>query len=127
MHTKPAMKKVYILISAIVFSQFSFAQASITPEEAAKHVGETVTVCGKVFGGRFFETSKNSPTLLNMGAAYPASPFTVMIPGELRAKMGYAPEAELKEKNICVKGEIILYKEKPEIILKDVSDLEIKK
>ena len=120
------MKKIYILLFAIAFSQVVSAQ-TFTPDEASKHVGEKVTICGKVFGGRFFETSKNSPTLLNMGAAYPASPLTIMIPGDVRTKLGYAPETELKEKNICVTGEIILYKERPEIIVNDVSQLEIKK
>lgn len=117
------MKKLYILFSFLSLSLLATAQA-ITPEDAGKHIGENIKVCGKIFGGRFFETSKESPTLLNMGAAYPASPFTVMIPGVVRFKMGYIPEQELKDKNICVTGMVILFKEKPEIIVNDLSQIE---
>ncbi len=120
------MKKLYILLFFISLSGIAAAQ-TFTPEEAAKRVGENIKVCGKIFGGRFFETSKGSPTLLNMGAAYPASPFTVMIPGEVRTQLGYAPEVELKDKNICVTGEVILFKEKPEIIVNDISQIEREK
>ena len=118
------MKKIYILLSFLSVSAFAKAQ-SFTPEEGAKHVGDSIKVCGKVFGGRFFETSNGSPTLLNLGAAYPASPLTVMIPGKVRAELGYIPEAALKDKIICVRGKVILFKEKPEIIIYDISQLEI--
>jgi hypothetical protein len=118
------MKKLFLFISLIAFSQLVSAQ-KLSPEEAAKRVGDSVQVCGKIFGGRFFETSNGSPTLLNMGAAYPASPLTIMIPGDVRAKLGYAPEAQLKDKNICVRGTVSLFKDRPEIIIHDVSQLEI--
>ncbi len=120
------MKKI-LLISTICFvSKLSFAQAH-SPEDATNHIGDSIKICGKIFSGRFFETSNNSPTLLNMGAAYPASPLTVMIPGTVRSRMGYAPEIELKEKNVCVSGKIILYKEKPQIIVYSASQLEVSK
>lgn len=120
------MKKIYIAAFFVALSQLASAQA-LSPEDAAKRVGDSITVCGKIFGGRYFETSKGSPTLLNMGAAFPASPITIMIPGEVRTKLGYIPEAELKDKNICVRGRVILFKDKPEIIVYDVSQLEVKK
>ena len=50
-----------------------------------------------------------------------------MIPKEIRIKMGNAPEIELKDKNVCVTGKIILYKEKPEIIISDAAQLTIEK
>ncbi len=118
------MKKIFTLIAFIGFAQFGFAQ-TLTPEEAAKHVGETVKVCGKIFGGRFFETSNNCPTLLNMGAAYPLSPVTIMLTLEVRNKLGYVPEQQLKEKNICVTGKVELFKGKPEIVVSDVTQLEV--
>jgi hypothetical protein len=120
------MKKLFTLIAFIGFAQFGFAQ-TLTPDEAAKHVGETVKVCGKIFGGRFFETSNNCPTLLNMGAAYPASPLTIMVTLEVRNKLGYMPEQELKEKNICVTGKVEMFKGKPEIVVNDVAQIEVSK
>jgi hypothetical protein len=120
------MKKLFTLIAFIGFTQFGFAQ-TLTPDEAAKHVGETVKVCGKIFGGRFFETSNNCPTLLNMGAAYPSSPITIMLTLEVRNKLGYVPEQQLKEKIVCVTGKVELFKDKPEIKVTDISQLEVSK
>ena len=120
------MKKVLFLITLCFLSAIGFSQ-TLSPEDAAKRVGDSITVCGKIFGGRYFETSKGSPTLLNMGAAYPSSPLTIMIPGDVRSKLGYIPEAELKDKNICVRGRVILFKEKPEIIVYDISQMEVQK
>ena len=97
----------YYFVSAQIFSA----------KQAAKKIGDSIKVCDKIYGGRFFETSSGSPTLLNMGAAYPVSSLTIMIPGEVRIKMGYAPEQQLKDKNVCIVGRVILFKEKPEIIV----------
>ena len=118
------MKNIFTFLLLIPFYQSSFAQ-TFTAEQAAKKVGDSITVCDKIYGGRFFETSKGSPTLLNMGAAYPASPLTIMIPGEVRIKMGGAPEQEMKDKNVCVVGRVILFKEKPEIVVYDISQIKM--
>jgi hypothetical protein len=120
------MKKILFFALIAICSKFSFGQ-TFTPEEATKHIGDSIKVCGKIFGGRFFETSNNAPTLLNMGAAYPASPLTIMIPGVVRVKMGYAPEIELRDKNVCVTGKVILFKEKAEIIIYNTAQLEVTK
>lgn len=117
------MKK-FLFITFLAFSAVAANAQKLTPEEAAKRVGDSITVCGKIFGGRFFETSNGSPTLLNMGAAFPASPLTIMIPGEVRSKMGYIPEAELKDKEICVKGRVTLFKNRPEIVVYSLSQIE---
>jgi hypothetical protein len=121
-----SMKKILFILGISFISLSGFSQV-ISPEDASKHIGDSVQICGKIFGGRFFETSSNAPTLLNMGAAFPASPLTIMIPGSVRAKLGYAPEQELRDKNICVWGKVVLFKDKPEIIIYDVKQLSITK
>ena len=118
------MKIIFILSLFTLFHSFVSAQ-TFTAEQAASKVGDSIKVCDKIFGGRFFETSKGSPTLLNMGAAYPTSPLTIMIPGDVRIKMGHAPEQQLKDKNVCVIGRVILYKEKPEIIVYNISQIQV--
>ncbi|MFN0082876.1 MAG: hypothetical protein ACKVOM_10200 [Ferruginibacter sp.] len=117
------MKRFFILFLFVVSTSSAFAQ-TYNPDEAAKKIGDSIRVCGKIYGGRFFETSNGSPTLLNMGAAYPASPLTIMIPGDVRIKLGYAPEQKLKDKNVCVLGKVILFKEKPEIIVYSISQIQ---
>lgn len=116
------MKKIFTFL-LFIFSSYFISAQTFSAEQAEKKVGDSIKVCDKIYGGRFFETSKGSPTLLNMGAAYPASPLTIMIPGEVRIKMGYAPELQLKDKNVCVMGRVILFKEKPEIIIYNISQI----
>ena len=118
------MKKTFTLLLFTVSFYCASAQ-TFTAEQAAKKVGDSIKVCDKIYGGRFFETSNGSPTLLNMGAAYPASPLTIMIPPDVRAKLGSAPEQQLKDKNICVIGKVILFKEKPEIIVYNISQMAV--
>jgi hypothetical protein len=118
------MKKTFTFI-LFCLSHYFLAAQTFSAEQAAKKVGDSIKVCDKIYGGRFFETSNGSPTLLNMGAVYPASPITIMILGDVRAKMGYTPELQLKDKNVCVLGKVILFKEKPEIIVYNISQIQV--
>lgn len=118
------MKKILLLAFVLLFVKNNYAQV-LTPEDATKHIGDSIKVCGKIFGGHFFETSNGAPTLLNMGAAYPASPITIVLYNDVRIKMGYLPEIELKDKNICVSGKVVLHKEKPQIVIYNTSQLEV--
>ncbi len=92
------------------------AQTNIKLEEVGKHIGDSVTVCGKVSGMRYFENSSKQPTFLNIGDNYPNQQLTVVIWGETR-KLFAGKIEEIKGKNICITGRIILYKEKPEIVI----------
>jgi len=47
---------------------------TIKAEDAAKHIGETVKICSKVYGAKDF----SSMVLVNMGAAYPDQLFTIV-------------------------------------------------
>ncbi len=94
-------------------------------DEAAKHIGEVVTVCGKAFGGKYFST-KGKTTLINMGAPYPNSTFTLVIFGNDRENFTYKPEEYLTAKSICVTGMIKLYKDRPEIIVSRESQIVVK-
>lgn len=99
---------------------------TITIAEAVNHIGETETVCGKVYGGKYLEHSNGTPTLINMGAAYPNSPFTLVIFGSDRSGFDYKPEEYLNGKEICITGQIKMYKDKPEIIVSKESQIQVK-
>jgi hypothetical protein len=96
--------------------------ASLTPEEAANHVGERATVCGLVASARYAPQSKGQPTFLNLGKPYPDQIFTAVIWGEDRMKFG-SLESTLRAKRICVTGEIKLFRRRPEIILREPDQL----
>ncbi len=117
------MKRLF-LFAAFLCAGRLMAQ-SIKPEEAAKHVGDSTTVCGKIFGAKFLENSGKQPTLLNMGAAYPDQPLTILIWGSDRKNFSYKPEDKLVDKEVCITGKILLYRDKPEIIVENESQIKL--
>ena len=96
--------------------------ATLDPEEAAAHIGESATVCGLVASTRYATQSRGQPTFLNIGKPYPDQIFTAVIWGEDRVKFG-SPESALRGKKVCITGEIRLYRGKPEIIVHDSKQL----
>ena len=114
----------YILLAIILFTaQVTFAQKTIDINEAINKVGDTVTICTKIYGGRFMENSKGAPTLLNAGASYPNSPLTVVVTGDARKLFDFKPEEYYKDKSICITGVIELYKDKPQIVVTKTSQI----
>jgi hypothetical protein len=121
------MKKQLMVIAAMLFTAIAAqAQKEIKTEELSQHVGDSVTVCTKIYGGIFLERSTGSPTLLNAGGSYPNAPLTVVIWADARQKFKEAPEVFYKDKDVCITGKIILYKDKPEIVVYDEKQMVVK-
>src|SRR4249920_368660 len=118
-------KTLLSIICCCIFCLHGNAQQKITLAEVNKHVGDSVTVCGKISGGKFLDAAKNQPTFLNMGAAYPNQLLTIVIWGNRRKLFSYKPEEHLKDKNICITGRIEVFKEKPQIVVQEVSQVQI--
>ncbi|MFC4230730.1 hypothetical protein ACFOW1_02435 [Parasediminibacterium paludis] len=117
---------IFSVVAILLFSTILSAQTKITPDEAAKHIGDSVTVCGKIFGGRYFDRSDNKITLLNMGAAYPQSPLTILIEADSRKNFSNKPEEFYVEKEVCITGVIKEFKGKPEIIVAKEAEIMVK-
>ena len=111
------MRPIIVLIVCLFSVVCAKAQTPIKLEDVSKHVGDSVTVCGLVADMRYFENSKNKPTLLNIGAKHPDAPLTVVIWENGRALFTTSKVEDLLNKSICITGRVILYKEKPEIIV----------
>ena len=105
------------LAFALLLCFAAAAQKEIKPEEVSGHVGDSVTITGKVAGGRYFPNTEGAPTLLNIGAAYPNQLLTVVIRGAARKELGGIPEKDLLEKDIRVSGKVELYKGKPQLVV----------
>ena len=120
------LKKILFVGAFLISMQTCFSQKVISAADAGKHVGEKVTVCDSVFGGRFMENANGQPTLVNMGAVYPNSPFTfVIFPDNLKMFI-YKPEVWLVNKKVCVKGDISLFKERPQMVITDTAQVILK-
>jgi micrococcal nuclease len=119
-----AMKKLLFSTAlALAAALTANAQTTIPAKEAAKHIGETITITDKLFGGKFFDNTKM--TLLDIGGNNPNQAFTIMIPGEDKSKFKGSPEVDYKGKTITVTGKVVDYKGKPEIIVNDPSQLKL--
>jgi hypothetical protein len=96
--------------------------APLTPEDAAKHVGQNVSVCGVVALTNFDADTQFWPTALDFGKPFPKQVFTAVIYGADRPKFG-TPKATLQGKRVCVSGVIREYRGKLQMILRDPSQL----
>jgi hypothetical protein len=86
------------------------APRTISVQDAGLHYNENVNVCAKVYGIKALE----SMTLVNLGAAYPNQPLTIVLRD---AAKDIGPG--LDGQNICVTGTVVSYRGKPEIVVTD--------
>jgi micrococcal nuclease len=117
------MKKLCIALFISFASATAFAQTTIAVKDASKHIGETVTICDKIYGGKFL--SGAGLTLIDMGGAHPNEVLTLLIKGDDRKKFKDAPEETFKDKAVCVTGTLVDYKGKPEIIITDPAQIKL--
>jgi DNA/RNA endonuclease YhcR with UshA esterase domain len=115
------------IFSFILLCSFSLtrAQQSVKLEDIASHVGDSVTVTGKVYGIKYFESAKASPTLINIGAAFPNQLLTVVIYGEDRKRMELDPEKLFTNADLSITGKVELFKGKPQVVITDKSQLSV--
>ena len=101
-------------------------QQEIKMDDLPKHVGDSVTVCTKIYGGIFLDRSKDTPTLLNAGDKYPNAPLTVVIWADARQMFKEKPELLFKDKDVCITGKISLFKDKPQIVVYSEKQIVVK-
>jgi hypothetical protein len=114
--------RLSIAILALTVSAQAARAETLTPEQAAKHAGETVTVCGVVAGAKYAAQIRGGLTFIDFDKPYPNAPFTALIFAADRAKFG-TPEKGIQGKQVCVTGKIELFKGKAEIVLSDPKQL----
>jgi micrococcal nuclease len=119
--------KLLLIVALLVgLASIAYAQETITPEDAAKFIGQQKTVCGKVASTHFASKSKGQPTFINLDKPYPNQVFTVLIWGSDRGKFEKPPETLYSGKEICVTGMIQTYQGRPEIVVKEPSQIRVK-
>jgi micrococcal nuclease len=116
-------KLVLIMAFLVGLVSIAYAQENVPPEDAAKFIGQQKTVCGTVASAHYATSSKGQPTFLNLNKPYPNQVFTVLIWGSDRGKFEKPPEALYSGKEICVTGMIQSYQGRPEIIVKEPSQI----
>jgi hypothetical protein len=112
-------------ILAALLGIFGVADAGVPrlqSYQAKNHVRETATVCGVVVSAKYAESSRRSPTLLDLDHPDPRQPFTIVIWGADRAKFA-TPETTYAGKRVCVTGTIDEDRGTPRIIATDPSQI----
>ena len=118
--------KQLLTVLALTLSLTTLAQKEIKLGELASHVGDSVTVKGKIHGVRYLESAKNTPTFINVGGAFPDQLLTIVIWGDVRKQLNYAPEEKPYVNGFAkVSGRVELYRGKPQIVISNPSQLSI--
>src|ERR1700689_4534264 len=123
---KPLRSFVVLVFCLPVIPNFYAQTKKITAAEAKDHVGDRMTICGKVASTHYAKASKGEPTFLNLDEPYPREIFTILIWGSDRGKFG-TPESEYKSLQVCVTGKITSYRGVPEIVASEHGQIEIQK
>ena len=92
---------------------------TITPAEAAKHVGELVVVQGRV--DQVSVSARSETTYLNFGGRHPNHTFSAVV---FKSKQPQFPNLLAYEGRVArVQGVVQIYFEKPEIVLSEPGQL----
>lgn len=119
------MRQFLLFIAAFFAVACPAFAADISPNLAANHIGQTVTVCGVV--SQVYVT-KEKNVFLNFGGVYPHHLFSAVV-GKRRSPAMLADGTQwlkdLEGKEIAVTGEILIYSGKPEIVIRTRENLRI--
>ena len=121
MHSDKIMKRKTLLTVFAVLCAACAQTSNYTAVEAAKHVGETATITGRVDGVQHLS---NGNTFLNMGGKYPNQAFTAFIPSSSAGQ--FSKPQQYEGRTVAVSGKIALHKGKPEIVVTSPSQINAK-
>lgn len=105
---------IFALLAGLLSLNAS-AQATIAAEDASKHIGETVTICERVYGGKV--VSASNTIILYLGGYYPNQALTVVINGADKGKFKGRPETDDRGKDFIVTGKLVNYQGRPAIFV----------
>jgi DNA/RNA endonuclease YhcR with UshA esterase domain len=111
------MKRLLTAISLFLCTYIASAQKAVKLEELSNHIGDSIIVTGKVFGGRYLSKSENAPTFLNVGGAFPNQLLTLVVWGKDRTSFKGAPEETYPGQLVQIAGRVELHRGKPQIVL----------
>jgi len=96
----------------------------ISVADAAKHIGESMWVCGDVIGTRYDTDAIGRPTFIQLG--HPSTPplLTIVIWQKDRGFFPWPPEAKYRTRNVCVSGKILSNRGQPQIIATSPTQIE---
>ncbi|MGB4958225.1 MAG: hypothetical protein WBO36_02055 [Saprospiraceae bacterium] len=110
----------------MICSNLIIAQKQVSIDSVSAYIGKTVKVCDKV-AGTFVTKSDKPLTYLDLGADFPNTKLTVVIFNKDLVKFTFSPSDHSKGMDVCVVGEISVYKERLQLIVNNPEQIEMKK
>jgi TonB family protein len=110
-------------LSNIFIEEYKIGQVlntvqSIDVKDIAKYINDSVTFIGKISGGKYSSSGKNSFTELSIGNALPKQLVTVVIKGTDRKNFGADPENYYQGKSARITGKAeLLNKDKIQVLI----------
>jgi exonuclease VII large subunit len=109
------MVKLMSTLTFLLYTILLSAQTEISIDSVSAYVGKTVKVCSNV-AGTFVTKGDRPVTYLNLGADYPNTKLTIVIFQKDLINFPITPSEQYKGENVCVTGEVGVYKERYQII-----------
>jgi hypothetical protein len=106
------------------FTIVSFAQKEIKISDARNHIGDSIKIFGKIFGGKYLEAEKGSPTFLSLGGPFPHSFLPILVWDDARKLFKKAPEEYYRGVLVCITGKIQMFNQKPLIIVTNPNQIQ---
>lgn len=117
--------KSLLLIMAVGFSTTASAQKEIKLEDAAKHIGDSVKVCGTVAASRYLSMGEGGPTYFYLGDAYPRQSLTLVVWKKDRKFFTKPPELVYAQQDVCAVGKLELVADKPQLTLYSEAQIKV--
>lgn len=115
-----------VFFVCLVLPAHAQEKQTVPAEGALKYHGQSITVCGKVAGSLYAGKIKGQPTLLHLEKPYPEHLFTIVIWGADRGRFQKPPEDLYGNKDVCVNGLIVEHNGKPQIVVRNPSQMSIR-
>ncbi len=117
------MLKILALLTFFGFTAYAQSD-TLTASQAKDLIGKEVTVKGIIAGSRLFDKDGKKTFLINLDQKYPDTPLTIALYDDAYKALNLK-EADIENKRIVVKGLVVLFKDKPQIVISDVANLKI--
>ncbi len=116
------MKFSLLLLFIIAFFSYpALSQARISSGDASRHIGERVSIAGKIYSAKVF--TRPQQTILYMGGNYPNQHLTLVINQDERKNFSVKTEDYLLNKRVNVTGRLIDVDGRTEMVVNDITEI----
>jgi hypothetical protein len=118
------MKYLLLFVALVSSYRPATAQTAIAAKDASKHMGEKISVCGKVSGSKSANENAAKSTVIKL-SSLGSAPLHVVIRQDDRKNFAYKPEEYLYNKNVCISGTVSDNNGKTEIIVRKPEEITV--